>query len=172
MFLGVDPGLSGALALYDPVTDFLRVEDIPTFMLTRNGKNKREIDVQGLVGIVGEMSVSLPTVWIENSTPMPEQGAASVFAFGKAFGILLGVLGAHRLVVERIAPVKWKRALAVPRDKDGARARASVLLPRHSGTWKRVKDDGRAEASLIAYYGARVGGFSTAQAAPQLEDLF
>jgi hypothetical protein len=39
-------------------------------------------------------------------------------------------------------------------DKDVSRQRASALLPRHSGLWLRKKDDGRAEAALIAYYGA------------------
>jgi crossover junction endodeoxyribonuclease RuvC len=48
----------------------------------------------------------------------------------------------------------WKRALGVKGDKDVSRQRASALLPRHSGLWLRKKDDGRAEAALIAYYGA------------------
>ncbi|MBC7907617.1 MAG: hypothetical protein H7Y60_12860 [Rhodospirillaceae bacterium] len=47
-----------------------------------------------------------------------------------------------------------QRLLALPADKDGARARASQLLPAHAGLWCRAKYDGRAEAALIAYYGA------------------
>lgn len=39
--------------------------------------------------------------------------------------------------------------------KDGSRARASELMPRHAGQWVRVKDDGRAEAALIALHGMR-----------------
>jgi hypothetical protein len=31
--------------------------------------------------------------------------------------------------------------------------RASQLFPNQADQWKRVKDDGRAEALLIAYYG-------------------
>ena len=40
-----------------------------------------------------------------------------------------------------------------PADKDGARARASQLLPWAAHQWARAKDDGKAEASLIALYG-------------------
>jgi hypothetical protein len=43
----------------------------------------------------------------------------------------------------------------VPAEKDGARARASQLLPQHAGHWPLKKHDGRAEAALIALYGWR-----------------
>lgn len=156
LILGVDPGLCGALALYDDEIDQLEVWDVPTHALTRNGKNKTEVDVQGLVDLVDYVAIHRPRVFIENSTPMPGQGSASTFSFGKTFGLLYGVMAGRKLVLERIAPVKWKKALAVPKDKDGARARASVLLPAHSGHWPLKKHDGRAEAALIALYGARV----------------
>lgn len=154
-FLGVDPGLSGALAWFDPAEDHLSVHDVPIHALTRNGKNKHEVDVQGLVDLIGQLAGRRPLVVIENSTPMPGQGSASTFSFGKTYGILYGVLAAHKLVIERVAPVKWKRALDVPKDKDGARARASVLLPTHSANWPLKKHDGRAEAALLALYGSR-----------------
>jgi crossover junction endodeoxyribonuclease RuvC len=156
LVLGIDPGLSGALALYDSECDLLEVCDVPTHLLTRNGKNKSEVDVQALVDLVDGMAVNRPRVFIENSTPMPGQGAASIFSFGKTFGLLYGVAAGRKLVIERVAPVKWKNALGVPKDKDGARARASVLLPTHSARWPLKKHDGRAEAALIALYGARV----------------
>ena len=38
--------------------------------------------------------------------------------------------------------------------KDQSRALASNLFPQSAYLFKRVKDDGRAEAALIAYYGA------------------
>jgi hypothetical protein len=49
----------------------------------------------------------------------------------------------------------WKKALGVPADKDGARARASQLMPENAWLWPLVKHDGRAEAALIAYWGIR-----------------
>jgi hypothetical protein len=38
---------------------------------------------------------------------------------------------------------------------NGARARATQLLPAAAHRWPLVKHDGRAEAALIAYYGRR-----------------
>jgi crossover junction endodeoxyribonuclease RuvC len=64
-----------------------------------------------------------------------------------------------------VAPATWKRALQVPAAKDGARARASQLLPAAAGHWPLVKHDGRAEAALIALYGLRFLGAITSAAA-------
>ena len=155
VFLGIDPGLSGALALYRPLGDHLTILDVPVHELTRNGKHKREVDVQRLADMIADVADDAPIVLIENSTPMPGQGAASTFAFGKTFGLLYGVCAAHKLVIHKVAPAKWKRDLAVPKDKDGARARASVLMPAHSRNWPLKKHDGRAEAALIALWGSR-----------------
>jgi hypothetical protein len=43
----------------------------------------------------------------------------------------------------------------VQKGKDASRARASELLPAYSHLWQRKRDDGRAEAALIALYGWR-----------------
>jgi predicted GNAT family acetyltransferase len=43
IFLGIDPGLSGALAFYDADEDNLIIIDMPTVEVTRNGKKKREV---------------------------------------------------------------------------------------------------------------------------------
>ena len=92
---------------------------------------------------------------------MPGQGVSSVFAFGKGFGIVLGVLAANFVPLELVAPAAWKRAIGIPSGsgKDASRARASALLPHLAGHWSRSKDDGLAEAVLIALWGARkIGG--------------
>lgn len=44
-----------------------------------------------------------------------------------------------------------------PAEKDGSRMRASQLLPGFASNWDRKKDDGRAEASMIALYGFNQG---------------
>jgi hypothetical protein len=91
-----------------------------------------------------------------------------MFAFGRGFGSILGVLAALRVPVELVTPATWKRTLSVPAGKDGARLRASQLLPAHGGHWRRAKDDGRAEASMLAWYGlahlANRPGFALGQA--------
>lgn len=147
---GIDPGLSGAIAIIYP--DRGLFVDMPTFELTRNGKKKREIDCAGLANLLRQHP-TITTVWLEQVGAMPGQGVSSMFAFGQAFGIVKGVVAALQYPLELITPRVWKAALKVPSEKDGARARASQLMPYWSNSWSRVKDDGRAEAALIAYYG-------------------
>ena len=155
-FLGIDPGLSGAIALYVPADDILFVADVPIHELRRNGKLRREPDVQAICNIVADCAIRPRiTAWIEHVSAMPGEGAVGAFTFGKIVGLLTGVCAAKGLIVERVTPSVWKKALAVPSDKDGARARASQLLPQHSRNWPLKKHDGRAEAALIALYGSR-----------------
>jgi len=151
--VGIDPGLSGAIARYDSDLNTLQVEDMPTFLLVRNGKKKRDVDLSSCARIIDDMTKQAGTrICVEQVSSMPGQGVSSVFAFGKAYGIVLGICAATFCPLETVTPAVWKRALSVPAVKDGARARASALLPIHAGLWTRAKDDGRAEASLLAYY--------------------
>lgn len=53
-----------------------------------------------------------------------------------------------------VAPATWKKALGLDKDKDKSRAMAAKLFPGLAEQLKRKKDDGRAEALLIAYYGS------------------
>ena len=148
--LGIDPGFSGAMAWLDLGGD-LRVEDMPTLTVERNGKAKRDLDLAALVELTEQHRPAFAVV--ERVGAMPGQGVSSMFAFGRGFGSILGVLAALRVPVELVTPAAWKRTLAVPQGKDGARLRASQLLPAHGGHWRRAKDDGRAEASMLAWYG-------------------
>lgn len=148
--LGIDPGFGGALAWLD-LGGGLKIEDMPVLTVERNGKAKREIDLAALVALIENHRPAFAVV--EHVGAMPGQGVSSMFAFGKGFGAILGVLAALRVPVELVRPDAWKKAARVPAGKDGARLRASQLLPAHGGHWRRAKDDGRAEAAMLAWYG-------------------
>ena len=165
--IGIDPGLTGALALFVPPVNApaamgaLRIEDVPTFALPKSkaGKTvlKKHVDLMALGRLIDDLvGTSQPVVFIEQVSAMPGQGVASTFDFGRTTGILLGATAAHLLRIEQVTPASWKKALKVPASKDGARARASQIWPQHAATWARAKDDGRAEAALIAFYGWQV----------------
>jgi crossover junction endodeoxyribonuclease RuvC len=154
LVVGIDPGLSGAVAFPAPGSE-VTVFDLPTHQLVRGGRSKREIDLAGLARLFSERAGEIRHVFVEQVGAMPGQGVSSVFAFGKAYGAVLGVVAASLLPLTLVPPRRWKRELRVPAAKDGARARASQLLPRAAGNWPLVKHDGRAEAALIALYGAR-----------------
>lgn len=157
-FIGIDPGLSGAIARYDPATNDLAVYDVPTYELKRNGKTKREVDLHSLARIMDDLT-SLPggSILIEGVASRPGQGVSSVFAFGKVYGILLGVSAATFVPLDTVTPAVWKKAMGVTASKDGSRAKASSLLPQWSHYWRLAKHADRAEAALIAIYGARRG---------------
>ena len=154
MIVGIDPGLSGALFFLDlNRLSAGEAVDLPVHLLMRGGKKKREVDVSGLIEILAGRR--LEHAFLEQVSAMPGQGVSSVFAFGKAYGVILGAIAAHSIPLTLVAPIVWKRALGVPKAKDGARARASQLLPEAASQWALKKHDGRAEAALIALYGAR-----------------
>lgn len=159
--LGIDVGLDGALVLMRD-GQIIAVRVMPTLRLKRGGKNKREIDPAVLCDWIErhDSGGEIAHAYIEQAGAMPGQGTSSVFAFGRSYGIILGVLAAFAIPVTVVHPARWKKALAVPAAKDGARARASELMPPHAHLWapqrgelNAVQAAGVAEAGLIAYYG-------------------
>lgn len=149
--LGIDPGLSGALALYDPVCE--TVDSIPMPTMAAGSKSKRVINEHELARFIDDKSDNIKKVVIEKVHAMPQQGVTSTFNFGMGFGIIRGIISANFLPVEYITPNEWKKALRVPSNKDSAREKASELFPKYSEQWNLKKWDGRAEAAMIAYYG-------------------
>lgn len=147
--LGIDPGLSGALALYD-IDGSLEVVDMPTLQL----KTKRVIDEYALARVIDDWSSRVREVWLEQVGVRPGEGAVGAFTFGRGYGALRGICAANFLTIVDVTPATWKAALKVRGDKDESRLRASALFPRHGALWSLKKHDGRAEAALIALHGA------------------
>ena len=102
-----------------------------------------------------QLSAGPLACWIEDVHSMPRQGVASAFKFGRAFGTVIGVVGGAGIPINYVTPGKWKRALGLSSDKTACRRRAQELWPQQAHLFARVKDDGRAEAALIALYGSR-----------------
>lgn len=153
--LGVDPGARGALAVMDLQGQLLRVIDMPAVEMKVGAAMKMRVSPELLAHELspywGEAHA-----WVEQVTAMPGQGVSSMFAFGESFGIVKGVLAGRNIKIGMVTPGKWKKAMEVNASKDGSRARALQLWPNFAEAFKRVKDDGRAEAALIAEYGRRL----------------
>jgi crossover junction endodeoxyribonuclease RuvC len=164
LILGSDPGLSGALAVYDPVrNNIVAAHNIPTLTIKRNGKQKNSVDIHRLIVIVKELAATYPGLraCLELVGAMPKQGVSSVFSFGRTDGAIETAVAAAGIPYQKVPPQTWKRVLACPADKDGALLRANQLMPESVPHWTperhvRDKEDckGIAEAALIAYYGA------------------
>lgn len=143
--LGIDPGLSGAVAFYFPEEpDCAKTHDMPT----AGGM----VDCATLAGLIAGMCPNIAIV--ERVTSMPKQGVSSTFKFGTAYGSVLGVLGALGIRTVLVHPTVWKKHFRLDRDKEKSRALALRTFAKTPKCFARKKDHGRAEASLLALYGS------------------
>ena len=149
--IGVDPGLSGAIAVMSP--ENLKIFDMPTMTVERNGKAKRQVSATELADLLYLYSGKDCHVYCERVSAMAGQGVTSVFSFGRSFGMIEGILAAFKLPVTYVAPATWVKAVHRGAGKDASRQRAMELFPNNQADFKRVKDDGRSDAALIAYWG-------------------
>lgn len=148
--LGIDPGLSGGLALHDGH------ELVATFAMPTKSN---VVDGASIAQLIRAYAPACAC--IESVTSRPRQ--AGVFNFGFNTGVLHGVCMAEAVPVHLLAPAKWKRYFGLQRGQDesykdgknASRALAAQLFPEHAKAFARVKDDGVAEAALIALYGAQ-----------------
>lgn len=150
MIVGVDPGVTGAVAfLYD--SGEAQLFDIP--VRQRFGGKYRQIDAQELAGLFLAFHVP-PLAYVEEVHAMPKQGVTSTFGLGQSAGIIEGVLAALDIVVIHSKPQIWKKHFNLIRaEKDASRLLAIRLYPKLATQLSRKKDHGRAEALLIARYG-------------------
>jgi crossover junction endodeoxyribonuclease RuvC len=90
---------------------------------------------------------------------MPKQGVASSFSFGHSFGALKQAVASAGLPMVLITPGTWKTIYKLRggvENKDMSRQRASELFPKFAHLWARKKDEGRAEAVLLAHYASKL----------------
>ena len=151
MILGIDPGASGALAWLSLTGELLAVEDMPAAAVTIGGKDRMRVSSAMLAALIRE---TMPTAaFVEKVGAMPGQGTASMFSFGFSAGLVDGVLAGLGIPTTYVTPQSWKRAAGLTSDKSAVRLRAAQLWPDMARHFARVKDDGRAEAALIARFG-------------------
>jgi hypothetical protein len=148
--MGVDPGVSGAIAFYFVGHQHgVSVDDIPT----AGG----QVDPVALTALIRNFAPSVAMVELVHS--MPKQGVASSFNFGMAFGCVRGVIGALQVPLHLVSPGKWKKHFHLSADKERSRELAIRLFPTSAFQFSRKKHHGRAEAALLARYGAEtIGG--------------
>lgn len=161
VYLGIDPGLNGALCvLYiNPAgeLDGLRIEDIPTMDVpspSRKSGVKRVINEAALAHLIKSIG-PVRAAFIELVGSRPNQSAQSTFTFGYSTGVLRGLLAANGIPVHQLTPKSWKGFYKIPSGapKSVSIGLASRLFPAFASYFARAKDDGRAEAALIGWCG-------------------
>lgn len=153
VILGIDPGASGGLAFFNLERGLLDVFDMPIVEVKRGGRSKKEVSPQMLQAIIGARRVH--GAYLEKVGAMPGQGVSSMFQFGRSVGMIEGVLATLLIPTSYVTPQKWQKEVGARGGKDASRARAAELFPAYAANFQRKKDDGRADAALIAFYGAQ-----------------
>lgn len=145
LFIGIDPGKSGALAAISDYQDITCLEDWPgDEVATAN-------IVRTLTQYAKNHNIQLKAA-IEKVHSMPKQGVASSFKFGTNFGIWKGVLASFQIPFHEVTPQAWQKGvLKKAQDKKPALAAARRIFPQAELVGSRGgAKDGRADALLIA----------------------
>lgn len=146
---GIDPGFSGAIALLDPATKALTIHDMP---VVKGANGKTITDFFGLATALVPNGDGPHVAMMEKVSAMPRQGVSSTFRFGENFGAVQMAVAGHGYEYHYVTPAKWKQYFHLSRDKGVSRSLAMQRFPDYADKFSRVKDDGRAEAALIALY--------------------
>jgi crossover junction endodeoxyribonuclease RuvC len=147
LVIGVDPGLSGALAVLSPTGELERLADLPVI----RDRSLAWIDGGALQSLLIDALAGRPArAIVERVSAMPRQGVASAFTFGVGFGSVLSILQARQVSVELVTAAVWKRALGLSSDKQRSLDLARLRYPQ--ADLDRVRDHGRAEALLLAHW--------------------
>lgn len=154
--IAIDPGLTGAIAYYDGRA--LEMADMPTYTV----RKATRVNLHTLAGIVRAFYYNQAMVdsLVEHVGSMPKQGVASAFNFGFTTGAIHGTLAALGMQAHTVTPAQWKFGVGLKADpnadtrarKTSSRVRAAELFPDYAHLFARVKDDGRAEAALMAWW--------------------
>ena len=158
--LGIDPGLSGAIAILEN-KKVISLFDMP--VMAEGKKNKKQLNSAQLVNIIKENTINHEeiAVVVEQVNAMPGQGVTSMFNFGQTFGAIKGVCAALSLPIFFVRPSKWKKYFElINSSKDSSRTKVIEMYPALSSQLTKKKDVNKSDAILIAryYYDTRLKG--------------
>ena len=160
--IGVDPGLSGAMAAIDP-RGGARILDLPTKPMEWSGFGDRRIDCRALARALRELyAPAEPVVVVLEEVGIMGAKGNAIGTVGSLCGtacLILGALDILGITPITVRPQKWKATYGLRKEpgetdtqwKKRHCALALSLYPDAPIT--RAKDHNRAEALLIAHYG-------------------
>jgi hypothetical protein len=157
--LGIDPGINGAVAMWDGkdlyVTDFPLISMEAKTAKTASGKKKifNRINRAELADLFNVVLSGANHAYYEDVTAMPGNGGVSMFNFGYAAALPTMCAIMCGIPVTPVSPTKWKAEMGLNNDGERSRNRALQLFPNHVEFFKLKKDHNKAEAALLAWYG-------------------
>ena len=175
IFVGIDPGMFGALSFFRQSGELIAVQDMP---IVRNGTLKWVDGPVLLRRLRNKMKDGRLVAIVERVHAMPENGSQGGFSQGSTLCSLLAILQIANAKIELVAPQSWKRAMGLIRSReekltDSERKKLSLdkartLFPK--APLDLEKHHGRAESLLIAHwYLEKTGAFRAAVSATELD---
>lgn len=162
IYLGIDPGLGGAVAMLGPQGGAAYVWDTPIDTVMKGGKQRRDYLLADMRRILAQEVYSpqagrfdyrreLVLCALEYVGPMPDQGVSSMFRMGRGLGLWEGILAGLAIPFVKVSPVTWKRSYnLLGQGKQESRIRAQQRFPTVDVSKKR--HDGRADALWLALF--------------------
>lgn len=160
IYLGIDNGINGALAVYDSDTNEMKAFVMPIIKVQKAKGNKNEYNIPEIVQWFNQFNQQVKMVILEKAQPFPGQGAVSMFSIGRGYGIMEGILAGLGLPYMVIHPKTWQKKMfeGMPHQdtKQASVLTACRLFPgaKFFGSDKSTKlHNGMTDAALMAYYG-------------------
>ena len=154
-YIGIDPGLLGAIACIAE-SGFVSTEFLPIMSNVKaaeKGRKRTHLNAAALASLLDDINPNTYHVYLEY-TQAGMKGALANYSLGHSSGIIMGVLSALGFSYEMVRPQEWKKEFGLLKmQKDASRTMAQQLFPSVNLALK--KDEGRAEALLIAEWGRR-----------------
>lgn len=160
--VGIDPGAKGAIAVVsidaESKVNSLFACPVPSDVV---GWKHLKASFYLLPSLCCEESAPFVSVYIEKVHSMPKQGVASMFSFGRSFGMWEGFffgLGVDSVLY--VEPQRWQKLIAPMAGmttKEKSVRFAQLAFPTIDLVRPRCTKphDGLADALCIAYYGAK-----------------
>jgi crossover junction endodeoxyribonuclease RuvC len=146
LFIGIDPGQTGALAVINKNLEIHHITDWSSEILIAEALRKIKKNAVGK-GIILNAA-------LEYAHAMPDQGVTSMFRFGTNYGIWQGILAAFAIPYVIVTPQKWQKGVIKKAETKAPAISAAARLFPSAELWgpRGGKKDGRADALLIAYW--------------------
>lgn len=143
--IGIDPGQKGGICVMNAKGDVVDLVDVSKYTW---------VDVADFLRFFKEDSIC----YLEQVHSMPKQGVSSTFAFGKNYGLIMGILLGLGIGVVDVKPQEWMKTVGVGTRnkcasktewKNRLKGQAQKLYPQLG---KQINNN-TSDAILIARYG-------------------
>lgn len=157
-YLGIDPGVGGAVVVLDSMGEVREWHDTPTLMIATSGRTKMgmpkmrsEYDVAAMARLMAHLAqrYTIRRVTIERIAAMPARrhdllrdrlamtegrGSLATVSLAESCGLWRGLCAAHGLPVERVMPATWKHRMVGSADPPTgvSRSRRSAMVKERS----------------------------------------